>query len=193
MEKKDLKNLLENIYHLLAEQDGWPPGSTPPPPPWPPPIPTGPGMLDPNWEPWHPPMLPPDDSGWTDGPEPIWQSPLSPDYVAPQQPYPGRFVPPPGFPQGYDAGNGYHVIPQGTSTPAQTWRWNPATRLWVLIKEYPFVPPGPDPAEPTPFGPEWWDWIWNGGRMRPWLNGGEQGEWGMRQLQPWRNPWQDAE
>jgi len=173
MEKQDLKNLLENIYHLLAEEDMYPPGG-----PWPPPIPTGPGLLDPNWSPLEPPG-----PWWTDGPEPTWESPLGPDTTTPQQPWPDRFVPPPGFPQGYDAGNGFHIIPQGTDTPAQMWRWNPATRLWVLIKTYPFVPPGPDPVEPTPFiSPEWWSWWWNRGRLRPAFHGGEQGEWILRQL-----------
>lgn len=51
MEKQDLKSLLENIYHLLAEEGEW-----------------------------HPPMLiPPEDPNWSIyPPPPPWLSPLSP-------------------------------------------------------------------------------------------------------------------
>ena len=51
MQKQDLKNLLENIYHLLAEEDV-PPMLTP---------------EDPNWSPLQPPP-----------PPPPWLSPIAP-------------------------------------------------------------------------------------------------------------------
>ena len=50
MEKQDLKSLLENIYHLLAEEGEW-----------------------------HPPMLSPEDPNWSIyPPPPPWLSPLAP-------------------------------------------------------------------------------------------------------------------
>ena len=59
MEKQDLKNLLENIYHLLAEEGEWHPPMLSP-------------EENPNWSPLQPPPPPP------------WLSPIDPNYVAPR-------------------------------------------------------------------------------------------------------------
>ena len=109
MEKQDLKNLLENIYHLLAEEGEWHSPLLPPPDPYP------------------IPMAPP----------PPWLSPLAPitpTLVDPETPFltpemeqwlrdrirtPGEWLEIRGFPPA-----GVPSLPGGFPTGAQEWYQN---------------------------------------------------------------------
>ena len=183
MEKQDLKSLLENIYHLLAEEscDGgdcgpevldypWVPGydeRSPEPWPWPlhgEPIPPEGWDPGPNYRPIPRPTPAP---GWPKNPPFGWPSAVDPKTGRPLWPWPPRG--PDLAPWGTHRG-GYHVpvmVPQP---------WNPANPWPNSFPKVP--PPGMTPGGSGSFfgGQGNWWWIAPNGVLYHWNP--ETGSWG---------------
>ena len=162
MEKQDLKNLLENIYHLLGEEGEWHPPLLAPPDPYP--IPMAPPPPPPPWlspiaplDPWWPTDKPinwphmypyPPIPGHGFGGHPL-NRPIRNPWI-PGNPWPKDFPPvqPPGG-GGMFFGTMPHIY--WLSDSGQIYVWNTDTGTWDVY--------GVDHSRPSEIPPQqapWW-------------------------------------